>query len=87
MLKLKMNHSNQIKEILVLLSELKSDLSVPKNIRIRVEGIMETLQNEMDVSVKKNKVLNELDEVANDSNLQPYTRTQVWSVVSLLENL
>ena len=34
---------------------------------------------------KINKALHELEEVAEDTNMQPYTRTQIWNVVSLLE--
>ncbi|MCK5468863.1 MAG: UPF0147 family protein, partial [Cyclobacteriaceae bacterium] len=26
-----------------------------------------------------------LDEVSNDTNIQPFTRTQIWNLVSLLE--
>ena len=31
--------------------------------------------------------LDEFDEISNDTNLQPYTRTQLWNVVSMLENI
>lgn len=82
-----MTKTKQVEDIIKLLSELKGDLSVPKNIRSKIEQTVCILEGNLEVSIKKNKVLNELDEVADDSNLQSYTRTQIWNVVSLLENL
>jgi len=34
-----------------------------------------------------NKALDELDELVSDNNIQQYTRTQIWNVVSLLEKI
>jgi len=28
-----------------------------------------------------------LDEVSDDNNIQPYTRTQIWNIASMLEAL
>ena len=40
-----------------------------------------------EISIKISKALNDLDEIADDVNLQPYTRTQIWNVVSILEKI
>ena len=69
------------------LNEILADISVPRNVRIKIESIMNTLKDDTELSIKINKTLNELDGVASDVNLQAYTRTQVWNVMSLLEKL
>lgn len=76
-----------IGEAVSLLTELKDDVNVPKNIKIRIESIISVLKGDTDASIKINKALNELEEVADDANLQPYSRTQVWNIVSLLEKV
>lgn len=84
--KLKMN-DNEIENIIVTLDDLHEDLTVPKNVRLKIEGIIKTLKEETTISIKINKALNDLDEVASDVNIQPYTRTQIWNIVSILEKL
>lgn len=69
------------------LSEMHEDATIPRNVRIKIETIINTLQENSEMSIKINKTLNELDEIANDVNLQSYTRTQIWNVMSLLEKL
>jgi uncharacterized protein (UPF0147 family) len=74
-----------ISNILEFLKELEQDNTVPKNIKIKITEVIHILDTNEDFSIKINKALDELDEVCNDGNLQPYTRTQIWSVVTMLE--
>ncbi|RLE39105.1 hypothetical protein DRJ17_01790 [Candidatus Woesearchaeota archaeon] len=74
---------NAIKAIDMLLE----DTTVPKNIKIKLENIKAILNEDAELSIKVHKALNELDEISNDINLQPYTRTQLWNIASLLEML
>lgn len=69
------------------LSEIQGDISVPRNVRVKIEAIISTLEEDIELLIKVNKALNELDEIANDTNLQAYTRTQIWNVMSVLEKL
>ncbi|MBI2656309.1 UPF0147 family protein [Candidatus Woesearchaeota archaeon] len=69
------------------LNEIQEDVTVPKNVRIKIDSIISTLKEDMEMSIKANKALNGLDELASDVNLQSYTRTQIWNVMSLLEKL
>lgn len=69
------------------LNEIQEDGTVPRNVRMKIESIVSTLKEDIEVSIKINKTLNELDEIANDVNLQSYTRTQIWNVMSALEKL
>ncbi len=77
-----------IDAIITSISELQEDNTVPKNVKEKVREIIGTLKDEkMEVSMKVDKALQLLDEVSEDSNLQPYTRTQVWNLVSMLEKV
>lgn len=75
----------EIKSIIEALSELQQDTSVPKNIKLQIRQTIETLESDEDISIRINRALNRLEEIADDSNMQPYTRTQLFNVVSLLE--
>lgn len=63
------------------------DNTVPRNIKIRIEETIKALKNDGDVSMSVNKALHELDEIQDDTNLQPHTRTQIWSISSMLETV
>jgi len=77
-----------IDAIIASISELQEDNTVPKNVKEKVHTIIETLKSEkMDISMRVDKALQLLDEVSEDANLQSYTRTQVWNLVSMLEKL
>lgn len=76
-----------IRDVVDLLGQIEIDSSVPKNIRIRVKNAMDFLEEKggRTVAVRADKALEELDSIADDSNLPTYTRTQIWHIVSLLE--
>ncbi len=69
------------------LDELKDDVTVPKNVRLKIEKVIGTLNGKTEMQIKISKALHELEEIADDVNLQSYTRTQVWNVISVLEKI
>ena len=75
----------EIEDVIGILNELQEDITVPKNVRIKIEKIINSLKEYTKLPIKINKALNDLDEIAADVNLQPYTRTQIWNVISVLE--
>ena len=77
----------QIEEIIENLEELQKDITVPKNVKIKIQGIIDVLKGKAELSMRINRALNDLDEMADDANMQSYTRTQIWNVVSLLEKI
>ena len=77
----------KVNEIIDVLSELKEDISVPKNIKVKITDIIAILRDDSELSIRINKVLNELDDIADDTNMQAYTRTQIWNIVSMLETV
>jgi uncharacterized protein (UPF0147 family) len=74
-----------LSEAFAALQELREDNTVPRNVKSKIEEVQKILQANTDISIRVNKALNELEEISNDTNMQPYTRTQVWNVISLLE--
>lgn len=69
------------------LNEIQQDLGVPRNVRTKIETILNSLMEKVELPIRINKALNELGDISNDSNLQAYTRTQIWNIMSLLEKL
>ena len=78
---------DEIRKAIDALVELRNDTTVPKNIKQKIEDIISNLSDEQEVSMMVNRALNELDEISDNNNIQPYTRTQIWSIVSLLESV
>ena len=79
----------QVQNIIDALQELTNDNTVPRNVKSKVSTVIVILKEdtEQDMSMRVNKALSELDEVSDDTNLQSYTRTQIWNIVSLLETI
>jgi len=82
-----MTSKEKIKEVIGMLNEIEEDITVPKNVKLKIKEVIETLKDDKEMSIKVNTALNELDELADDANVQPYTRTQLYGVVSLLEKI
>ncbi len=77
----------QIKKAVEGLRELCTDSTVPKNVKVKIENIIAWLSKDEEISILVNRALNELDEISDSNNIEPYTRTQLWNIVSLLESV
>ncbi|MEK6917051.1 MAG: UPF0147 family protein [Nanoarchaeota archaeon] len=78
---------SDLQETIEILQELLEDHTVPKNVRLKIQEIINSLNEKADLSIKVNKALSLLDEISDDNNLQAYTRTQIWNIASMLESL
>lgn len=77
-----------VNPIVELLEQIANDRTVPKNIRAAVEESRTALTGEGDdVKVKISTAIGYLDDIINDPNMPMYTRTQIWNVVSMLEQM
>jgi len=80
--------NGSIEQILQMLTELSGDRKVPRNVRcVITDAIRELKKTDDNITAKVNTTISLLDEVSNDPNIQGYTRTQIWNVVSLLESV
>lgn len=85
-----MKMAEQITEVDIIvgsLGEIQEDATVPRNVRTQIQAIISTLKTDTELSMKVSRALSELDEVANDVNLQPHTRTQMYNIMTTLEKL
>ena len=78
---------SEVDTVINSLSEIQEDATVPRNVRAKIESIISSLKGDSELSIKVSKALNELDGVAGDINLQAYTRTQIWNIMSALEKM
>lgn len=76
-----------IKQVVELLEQIVNDRTVPRNIRAAAENAMTALAEEGSRELRISTAVHTLDEIINDPNMPMYTRTQIWNIVSMLEQL
>lgn len=83
-----MPDKQKINEVIETLARLQEDSTVPKNVKMKIQNIIHALKEKnTELSIKINEASHQLDEIADDVNMQPYTRTQIWNLVSMLEKI
>jgi len=76
-----------LKQVINSLFELEEDITIPRNIKKTIQEIIHALNDDSKISIKVNKALDELEKITDDVNIQSYTRTQLWNIISLLEKV
>lgn len=82
-----MKSNDTIEEINEALLMLSDDSSIPKNLRTKINQMISDVQQCSDYSILANRMLGDLEEMSSDINLQPFIRTQLWNIASLLERI
>jgi uncharacterized protein (UPF0147 family) len=77
----------KIQQVVELLGELSSDSTIPKNVKSMINQITEILNQKVEMSMRIDKVMHIFDQMNDDPNIDPFTRTQLWNVVSMLESI
>ena len=80
-------HEEKIAQIVRLMEMMLEDSSIPKNIKRAVESAKKNLQDEGDPVVKAGGAIYNIEEVSEDINLPQHARTQIWQILSALENI
>ena len=75
----------QLQNVIVALQELDQDPSTPKNVKARIQSTIKVLNEKSEMSIRVSRALDELGDITEDVNVQSYTRTQIFNIVSLLE--
>ncbi len=79
--------NQKIEGMLSIILELQEDTSVPRNVKEKLQLCITALQDSSEISLRVDKVRHALEEISDDTNLQSYTRTQIWNISSQLEKL
>ena len=81
--------NEELQDLLEYVDELTIDANLPRTVKEKFKEISVELKH-VDgeaFSLKINKFLAELDDLCADSNLDAFTRQQIWSISSMLESL
>jgi uncharacterized protein (UPF0147 family) len=77
----------KIAQIVKLMDMLTEDTSVPKNVRKAVSDAKMKLQTKDEPVVRASSAVYLLNEVSEDINMPMHARTQIWTIVSALEQI
>lgn len=75
------------KEITQLLEDIIRDRGVPRNIKTALEESIQLLNTNGPKEEKIAHIASILDEAAEDPNISTHTRTKIWNIVSILEEI
>jgi uncharacterized protein len=77
-----------IKQCVDVLSRIKDDDTVPRNIRRSADSVKNILlDNKESPAVRAASSISILDEISNDPNIPLHTRTLIWNIASQLETI
>ncbi len=76
---------DQLTTVIAALRELEQDNQIPKNVKVKITGTISVLEQNAEMPIKVSRALQELEQLTEDNNMQAYTRTQIFNIVSLLE--
>jgi uncharacterized protein (UPF0147 family) len=79
--------NEDLKEVAEMLGRIIGDRTVPRNIRNAAESAINALNGDGARELKISTAVQTLDYIINDPNMPMYTRTQIWNIVSMLEQL
>ena len=78
----------ELNQILESLNQVQQDISLPKNVRQKLKLICSCLSvKNKELSIRIDETLQEMDEISENPNIPIYAKTQIWSIVSLLEEI
>lgn len=72
-------------EAIEIMEEIINDRAVPRNIRLKVEEAISKLKQNNSTTLSEAIYL--LDDISNDVNMPEHTRTDIWHIISLVEDM
>jgi uncharacterized protein (UPF0147 family) len=79
--------TEDVKNIIESIKEIQEDSTMPKNVKEKLNDVVGLLKATQESSMNVSKALDKIEEITDDSNLQPYARTQIMNLASMLESL
>lgn len=74
-----------MEESIEIMEEIINDRAVPRNIRLKVEEAISKVKKNNSTTLSEAIYL--LDDISNDVNMPEHTRTDIWHVISLVEDM
>ena len=79
-------YEERFKQASAILVTIGEDNTTPRNIRRAAKEALNSLQaSGQSHAIRAAQAINILDDISQDPNMPPYTRTRIWNVVSVLE--
>lgn len=77
------------KQVILILSSIVEDTSVPRNIRRAANDAITSMEDETIefLAIRASNAISTLDEISQDPNCPLYARTKIWNAVSVLETI
>ena len=72
--------------IMGLLQQIVIDRGVPRNVKTSIEESIKLLESGCPESEKYSSLISLLDDASNDPNISIPARTNIWNLVSILED-
>jgi len=82
-----MSQKEQLTAVIDIMQDLQEDSSTSKSLKKVIEDVLKLLKQEGDIRMLCSKALEEFEKISDDSSIDPYMRTQIWNIVSMLENI
>jgi uncharacterized protein len=70
-------------EMIQMMEEILSDRAVPRNIRAKVEEAI--FKVKLNNATSMSEAIYLLDDISNDVNMPDHTRTDIWHLISRIE--
>ena len=78
---------DEIKSVIAALENIKEDETVPRNVRSRIIKTLISINEQRELNLTVDRVIEDLDEVSNDTNLPVYTRIEIMNIIGILGRL
>ena len=76
---------SEVDSVIEALEDLKDEEGVSKTVKDRIDEMISTLQDSIDLELRVDRVRSILDDMEQQNNIPNYVRTQLWNVAALLE--
>ena len=80
-----MSTSNGFENVLAVLQQLNDDTSIPRNVKLKVTVVLKQLNENGEASLRASRAIQELEPLTEDGNVDGFTRSQLFNVISMLE--
>jgi len=76
---------NTVDQVIYLLQELVDDATTPRGVQQKLTASIKILQEQGALPVNISKLMHEIEEITDETNLPSFARTQLFNVAGLLE--